>query len=55
MSNDKSNASCGLSHHHFFSIGGIVCFVHGLFCVAYYVSSTASDDDDDHGKHGGRA
>ncbi|KAJ7948206.1 Transmembrane protein, putative (DUF1218) [Quillaja saponaria] len=42
LSNNKSRASCGFSHHHFLSIGGILCFVHGLFCVAYYVSSTAS-------------
>ncbi|KAF7805829.1 putative transmembrane protein [Senna tora] len=42
MSNNKSRGSCGFSHHHFLSIGGILCFVHALFCVAYYVSSTAS-------------
>ncbi|KAI3718114.1 hypothetical protein L6452_18966 [Arctium lappa] len=40
--NHKSNASCGLSHHHFLSIGGILCFVHSLFSVAYYVTATAS-------------
>ncbi|KAK4758960.1 hypothetical protein SAY87_020261 [Trapa incisa] len=40
--NDKTRASCGLTHHHFLSIGGILCFVHGLFSVAYYVSATAS-------------
>ncbi|XP_010267821.1 PREDICTED: uncharacterized protein LOC104604940 [Nelumbo nucifera] len=38
MTNSKSRGSCGISHHHFLSIGGILCFVHGLFCVAYYVS-----------------
>ncbi|KAI4322577.1 hypothetical protein L6164_022255 [Bauhinia variegata] len=42
MSNNKSGGSCGLSHHHFLSIGGILCFVHGLFSVAYYVSATAT-------------
>ncbi|KAI4331060.1 hypothetical protein MLD38_029285 [Melastoma candidum] len=36
LSNHKSKASCGFSHHHFMSIGGILCFVHGLFSVAYY-------------------
>ncbi|CAN6574331.1 hypothetical protein ACFX13_046354 [Malus domestica] len=41
-SNHKSRSSCGFTHHHFLSIGGIVCFVHGLFCVAYYISVTAS-------------
>ncbi|CAK8536533.1 unnamed protein product [Lathyrus sativus] len=40
--NNKSRGSCGFTHHHFLSIGGILCFVHGLFCVAYYVSATAS-------------
>ncbi|KAL1362892.1 hypothetical protein HN51_011101 [Arachis hypogaea] len=42
MSNNRSDGSCGFSHHHFLSIGGILCFVHGLFSVAYYVSATAS-------------
>ncbi|KAI3765544.1 hypothetical protein L2E82_15581 [Cichorium intybus] len=40
--NSKSNASCGLSHHRFLSIGGILCFVHSLFSIAYYVTATAS-------------
>ncbi|GMN58059.1 hypothetical protein TIFTF001_027161 [Ficus carica] len=44
LSNHKSRASCGFSHHHFLSIGGILCFVHGLFAVAYYISATASID-----------
>ncbi|XP_030462338.2 protein VASCULATURE COMPLEXITY AND CONNECTIVITY isoform X2 [Syzygium oleosum] len=43
LSNHKSRASCGFTHHHFLSIGGILCFVHGLFCVAYYVSATATE------------
>uniref|UniRef100_A0A5B7BBJ7 Uncharacterized protein n=1 Tax=Davidia involucrata TaxID=16924 RepID=A0A5B7BBJ7_DAVIN len=42
ISNNKSRASCGFTHHHFLSIGGILCFVHSLFCVAYYVSATAA-------------
>ncbi|XVF66945.1 hypothetical protein PTKIN_Ptkin10aG0080700 [Pterospermum kingtungense] len=45
LSNNKSRASCGFTHHHFLSIGGILCFVHGLFSVAYYVSATAASDD----------
>ncbi|PON48533.1 hypothetical protein PanWU01x14_236400 [Parasponia andersonii] len=44
LSNNKSRASCGFTHHHFLSIGGILCFVHGLFSVAYYISATASID-----------
>ncbi|KAI4334070.1 hypothetical protein L6164_018807 [Bauhinia variegata] len=42
LSNNRSRGSCGFSHHHFLSIGGISCFVHGLFSLAYYVSATAS-------------
>ncbi|KAF9663307.1 hypothetical protein SADUNF_Sadunf17G0026600 [Salix dunnii] len=50
-SNSKSRASCGFTHHHFFSIGGILCFVHGLFCVAYYISATAAGSEENHGGH----
>ncbi|XP_038881391.1 uncharacterized protein LOC120072925 [Benincasa hispida] len=41
MYNTRSRKSCGLAHNQLLSIGGIVCFVHGLFAVAYYVSATA--------------
>ncbi|AES67298.1 hypothetical protein MtrunA17_Chr2g0323081 [Medicago truncatula] len=40
--NNRSSGTCGFTDHHFLSIGGILCFVHGLFCVSYYVSATAS-------------
>ncbi|XP_022971119.1 uncharacterized protein LOC111469886 [Cucurbita maxima] len=43
LANSKSRTSCGFTHHHFLSMGGILCFVHGLFCVAYYVSSTVAN------------
>ncbi|KAK8494435.1 hypothetical protein V6N13_016513 [Hibiscus sabdariffa] len=36
----------GLKQQHFLAIGGILCFVHGLFSTAYYVSSTAATDQD---------
>ncbi|XP_021293970.1 uncharacterized protein LOC110423880 [Herrania umbratica] len=42
LSNSKSRKTCGISHHRLFSIGGILCFIHGLFTVAYYVSATAA-------------
>uniref|UniRef100_M1B2Q7 Uncharacterized protein n=2 Tax=Solanum TaxID=4107 RepID=M1B2Q7_SOLTU len=42
MSNNKSRSSCGLLHHHFFSIGGILCFVHAIFSVAFYATSTVT-------------
>ncbi|KAL8131252.1 protein VASCULATURE COMPLEXITY AND CONNECTIVITY-like [Apium graveolens] len=45
MSNRKSRDSCGFTHHHFLSIGGIVCMVHGLFSVTYYVTATAAHTD----------
>uniref|UniRef100_A0A7N2L9X1 Uncharacterized protein n=1 Tax=Quercus lobata TaxID=97700 RepID=A0A7N2L9X1_QUELO len=41
-SNQKSKASCGFSSHHFLSLGGNLCFVHGLFSLSYYVSTTAT-------------
>jgi hypothetical protein len=44
MSNNRADGSCGFSHHHFLSIGGISCFVHGLFSVIYYISATSSMD-----------
>lgn len=42
LSNSKSRVTCGLAHRKFLSIGGILCFVHGLLCGAYYVSATAA-------------
>ncbi|KAK4386204.1 hypothetical protein Sango_2491000 [Sesamum angolense] len=42
ISNNKSRASCGFSHHHFLSTGGILCMVHAVFGVAYYVTSAAA-------------
>ncbi|XP_047307209.1 protein DESIGUAL 3-like [Impatiens glandulifera] len=38
--NNKSSASCGFSHHHFLSIGGICCFVHGVFSTGYYITAS---------------
>ncbi|WVZ66266.1 hypothetical protein U9M48_015511 [Paspalum notatum var. saurae] len=36
-------AECGvLPRHRFLSIGGVLCFVHGLFCVVYYASANAA-------------
>ncbi|XVE87869.1 hypothetical protein DITRI_Ditri19aG0023000 [Diplodiscus trichospermus] len=44
--NSKSRKTCGLFHHRLFTIGGILCFIHGLFIVAYYVSATAAARED---------
>ncbi|KAJ1291290.1 hypothetical protein BS78_02G305500 [Paspalum vaginatum] len=36
-------AECAvLPRHRFLSIGGVLCFVHALFCVAYYASANAA-------------
>ncbi|CAN4103436.1 unnamed protein product [Withania somnifera] len=40
MANHKSRASCGFSHHHFFSTGGILCFIHAIFAIAYYTTAS---------------
>ncbi|KAG5234819.1 transmembrane protein [Salix suchowensis] len=45
MANSKSRKLCGISHNRVLSIGGILCFVHGLFTVSYYVSATATARD----------
>ncbi|XP_020256526.1 uncharacterized protein LOC109833311 isoform X3 [Asparagus officinalis] len=42
VSNSQSRASCILPHPHFLATGGSVCFVHGLFGMAYYVSAAAA-------------
>ncbi|KAK6149807.1 hypothetical protein DH2020_017332 [Rehmannia glutinosa] len=41
VANSQSRKNCGISHHRQLSIGGILCFIHGLFAVAYYVSAAA--------------
>lgn len=41
LANSKSRKNCGISHHSQLSIGGILCFIHGLFAVAYFISATA--------------
>ncbi|KAJ1380049.1 hypothetical protein SESBI_46347 [Sesbania bispinosa] len=46
LANSRSRESCGISNHRFLSIGGILCFIHGLFTVAYYVSVTATRRDE---------
>ncbi|KAL1195167.1 Protein DESIGUAL 2 [Cardamine amara subsp. amara] len=42
MANSRSRKSCGISHHRVLSLGGILCFIHGLFAISYYISATAS-------------
>ncbi|KAK7412230.1 hypothetical protein VNO78_03680 [Psophocarpus tetragonolobus] len=42
LENSRSRKSCGMLSRRFLSIGGILCFIHGLFTVPYYVSATAT-------------
>ncbi|KAL3630399.1 Protein DESIGUAL 2 [Castilleja foliolosa] len=41
LANSRTRKNCGISHHRQLSIGGILCFIHGLFAVAYYISASA--------------
>ncbi|KAL6856874.1 hypothetical protein ACP4OV_018256 [Aristida adscensionis] len=42
-SNTKSNTSCGFIHHNLFTLGGYICFVHGVITIVYYLMATAQD------------
>lgn len=42
LANSRSRKSCGMLGHRSLSRGGIMCFIHGLFTVPYYVSATAT-------------
>ncbi|CAN6331251.1 unnamed protein product [Urochloa humidicola] len=43
-------AECGvMPRHRFLSIGGILCFVHALFCVVYYASASAAKREERRG------
>ncbi|GAA0156905.1 hypothetical protein LIER_38366 [Lithospermum erythrorhizon] len=46
MSNSSSRKDCGIIHHRLLSVGGIMCFIHGLLAVAYYISATATARED---------
>ncbi|GFZ03175.1 transmembrane protein, putative [Actinidia rufa] len=55
LSNSSSRKSCGIADHRLLSIGGILCFIHGLFIVAYYVSATAVVREEKKTQHGDHA
>ncbi|XP_062190252.1 protein VASCULATURE COMPLEXITY AND CONNECTIVITY-like [Phragmites australis] len=38
----RKMAECGVVRHRFLSIGGVLCFVHALFCIVYYASANAA-------------
>ncbi|CAM8980416.1 hypothetical protein QQ045_006682 [Rhodiola kirilowii] len=48
LSNSRSRVSCGVSDHRVLSIGGILCFVHGMFLVAYCVAAKAAAKEEAH-------
>ncbi|KQK15864.1 uncharacterized protein LOC100831011 [Brachypodium distachyon] len=45
----KKLAECGVMRHQFLSIGGVLCFVHALFCLVYFVSAHAAAREDARG------
>ncbi|KAI3800321.1 hypothetical protein L1987_28409 [Smallanthus sonchifolius] len=46
LANTSSRKSCGVSDHRYLSIGGIVCIIHGMFAVSYYISATAVEKEE---------
>ncbi|GKV42346.1 hypothetical protein SLE2022_014530 [Rubroshorea leprosula] len=55
LANSKSGKSCSIAHHRLLSIGGIVCFLHGLFSIAYYISATDTTQKEQHAPPRGQA
>ncbi|XP_073309341.1 protein DESIGUAL 2-like [Primulina huaijiensis] len=54
--NSKSRRDCGIVHNRVLAIGGVLCFIHGLFAVAYYVSAAAvMREERELHQHGGQA
>ncbi|XP_058751440.1 protein DESIGUAL 2-like isoform X1 [Vicia villosa] len=41
LANARSKKYCGIFNHRFLFIGAILCFIHGVFTIPYYVSITA--------------
>ncbi|KAJ1700809.1 hypothetical protein LUZ63_000588 [Rhynchospora breviuscula] len=41
MPNSKSKGSCSLRHRSFFYFGGILCFIHGLVSIVFYLTADA--------------
>ncbi|KAG6420435.1 hypothetical protein SASPL_116962 [Salvia splendens] len=41
-SNEKKGVSCGFKYHNFLHTGGILCVVHAILSLAYYVTSAAA-------------
>uniref|UniRef100_A0A803NYY8 Uncharacterized protein n=1 Tax=Cannabis sativa TaxID=3483 RepID=A0A803NYY8_CANSA len=52
LANSRSRKSCGIAHHRFLSIGGILCFIHGIFIIAYYISAKAADREEHKNRQG---
>ncbi|KAI9112364.1 hypothetical protein K1719_016561 [Acacia pycnantha] len=45
-SKTRSRGQCSMSSHRVLFVGGISCFIHGLFTVSYYVSAAAAARED---------
>ncbi|XP_047318214.1 protein DESIGUAL 3-like [Impatiens glandulifera] len=43
--NSRSEKKCTILHRRLLFIGGILCFIHGMFAVAYYVSASAANKE----------
>ncbi|XP_062086789.1 protein DESIGUAL 2 [Humulus lupulus] len=52
LANSRSRKSCGIAHHRFLSIGGIVCFIHGIFIIAYCLSAKVADTEENKNRQG---
>ncbi|XP_073158727.1 protein DESIGUAL 2-like [Henckelia pumila] len=42
LANSKSRKDCGIEQHRLLSIGGVVCFIHALSAVSYYLYARAA-------------
>ncbi|KAG2688112.1 hypothetical protein I3760_09G079000 [Carya illinoinensis] len=42
LANSRSRKLCGIAHNRILFMGGILCFLHGLFTIAYYISASAA-------------
>ncbi|CAN6452069.1 unnamed protein product [Victoria cruziana] len=51
LANRHSKGTCGLSHHKMLSTGGILCFVHVVFILGFYVAALAISREEEEKVH----